>query len=98
MDLAKTEEGRKLLELFSGPSLVGRSVMAPPGLPAERVAELRAAFMRAIGDADFKADADRMRLDLDPLPGEKLQAMLTDMRYPPELLEKAREIANKAGQ
>ena len=45
IDLARNDEERKLLELFASPSLIGRSVLAPPGLPPERVAELRRAFM-----------------------------------------------------
>ena len=49
MDLAKDDDGRKVLEMFSGPSLIGRSLMAPPGLPTERVAELRHALRQEQG-------------------------------------------------
>ena len=93
MDLAPDETGRKILEVFSGPSLFGRSLMAPPGLPSERVAELRNAFTRTIEDAAFTADAARMALDLDPLPGQRLQAMLGEMQYPPDVIEKVHTIA-----
>jgi tripartite-type tricarboxylate transporter receptor subunit TctC len=98
MDLAPDESGRKILEVFSGPSVFGRSLMAPPGLPAARVAELRTAFSRTIEDQRFILDARRMVLDLDPLPGERLQAMLNDMRYPPDVLEKVRAIAEPISQ
>ncbi len=97
IDLAKDDEGRKILELFSSSADVGRSLMAPPGLPPQRVAELRAAFMKAVADPDFKAEATKAQLDLAPMSGEDLQAMLAAMQYPPALLEKAREIAVKAG-
>ena len=39
-----------------------------------------------------------MMLDLDPLPGERLQAMLGEMQYARDVLEKVRAIANPAGQ
>jgi tripartite-type tricarboxylate transporter receptor subunit TctC len=97
MDLAKDEEGRKILELFSSSADVGRALMAPPGLPPQRVAELRAAFMKSIADPDFKAEANKAQLDLAPMSGEDLQAMLAGMQYPPGLLDRAREIAARAG-
>jgi tripartite-type tricarboxylate transporter receptor subunit TctC len=93
MDLAKDDEGRKVLEMFSGPSLIGRSLMAPPGLPPERVTELRNAFTQMLDDDAFKNEAGKMMLELDPMPGAKLQTMLSDLQYSPEVLEKARAIA-----
>jgi tripartite-type tricarboxylate transporter receptor subunit TctC len=87
MDLAKDDDGRKVLEMFSGPSLIGRSLMAPPGLPAERVAELRSAFTQMLDDPAFKNEAGKMLLELDPMPGAKLQAMLSEMQYSTEVLE-----------
>ena len=97
IDLAKDEEGRKILELFSSSADVGRALMAPPGIPPERVALLRQAFMKAVGDPDFKAEAAKAQLDLAPMSGEDLQAMLAAMTYPPALLDRARDIAAKAG-
>jgi tripartite-type tricarboxylate transporter receptor subunit TctC len=97
VDLAKDEDGRKLLELFSSSADVGRALMAPPGIPPERVALLRQAFMKAIADPDFKAEAAKAQLDLAPMSGEDLQAMIQGLSYPPALLERAREIAAKAG-
>jgi len=97
VDLAKDEDGRKLLELFSSSADVGRALMAPPGIPPERVALLRQAFMKAIADPDFKAEAAKAQLDLAPMSGEDLQAMIQGLSYPPALLERARDIAAKAG-
>jgi len=76
VDLGRNAEERQILELFSQPEKVGRSLTAPPGLPPQRVAELRAAFMATVKDPDFLADAARMRLDLSPLPGNELQAII----------------------
>ncbi len=96
VDLAKTDEDRKVLEIFAAPSVVGRSFVAPPGVPRERVEELRAAFAAMVKDADFRADVVRMNFDLDPLPGAELQAFFAKA-YPPALIERAKEIARKAG-
>ena len=97
MDLAKDQEGRQILELFSSSADVGRALMAPPGIPPQRVAELRAAFLKGVEDPDFKAEAAKAQLDLAPMSGEDLQAMIQGLNYPPALLDKAREIAAQAG-
>jgi hypothetical protein len=62
IDLARNDDERKLLELFSSPSVIGRSVVAPPGTPPERVAELRRAFMATMQDETFLADVKRAGL------------------------------------
>lgn len=97
IDLAKNEDDRRLLEIFASPSLVGRSFVAPPGVPKERVEELRTAFMEVVKDPDFLAEVAKLGFDLDPLPGAELQAFFTAADYPPALLERAKEIAKLAG-
>src|SRR4029077_233906 len=44
VDLARNDDDRKVLEIFVAASVVGRSFVAPPGVPKERVEDLRAAF------------------------------------------------------
>ncbi len=90
VDLGRNADERQILELFSQPEKVGRSLTAPPGLPAARVAELRAAFTATLSDPDFVADAARMRLDLSPLPGDQLQAIIEkSFDYSPSIIAKA---------
>ena len=97
IDLArKLDEDRKLLEIFASPSLVGRSFAAPPGMPAERVDELRKAFAAMLKDPDLAAEIDKMHLDFDPLAGEQLQAFFDEADYPPALIERAKEVAKLA--
>lgn len=96
MDLAKDDDGRKVLEMFAGPSLIGRSLMAPPGLPTERVAELRYAFTQMLDDPAFRSEAGKMKLELDPMPGAKLQSIVSEMQYSAEVLKKGRAIAKTA--
>lgn len=96
IDLAKDEDTKQLLELFSSPSTIGRSVVAPPGIPADRVALLRKAFMEAIKDPDLLAAAKTAKLDLDPLSGEELQATIGGKKFPPVLIERARKTVEAA--
>jgi tripartite-type tricarboxylate transporter receptor subunit TctC len=96
IDLAKTDEDRKLLEIFASPSLVGRSFAAPPGLPKERVEELRAAFMAMVKDPEFLAEIAKLNFDLDPLSGAQLQAFFIQADYPPALIERAKAVAKLA--
>ncbi len=96
VDLAHNAEQRQILELFSQPEKVGRSLTAPPGVPAQRVAQLRAAFAATLKDQSFVADATRMRIALSPLPGEQLQAIiLKSFDYSPAIIAKAEALTQK---
>lgn len=94
IDLARNEDERKLLELFSSPSLIGRSVVAPPGTTPQRVAELRRAFMATMQDANFLADVKRAGLAISPLSGEALQQEVVNQGHlPADLIARARRAA-----
>jgi tripartite-type tricarboxylate transporter receptor subunit TctC len=94
VDLAKNEEDRQLIYLFSQPNDIGRSVIAPPGLPAARVAQLRQAFMNTVNDPGFRAEAVKAKLELDPLSGEDLQQLVTGSgNVPDSVVERAKSIA-----
>ena len=94
VDLARNDDDRALLTLFSTPSTIGRSVVAPPGLPPQRVAELRRAFLETLQDQALLRDVERARLDLEPLSGEALQAAIAGARnFSPELIARAQHIA-----
>jgi tripartite-type tricarboxylate transporter receptor subunit TctC len=57
------------------------------------VAELRAAFTATLKDPEFVADAARMRLDLSPLPGDELQAIIEkSFDYSPAIVAKAKTL------
>jgi len=96
VDLARSEESRKVLEIFALSSVVGRSFVAPPGVPKARVDDLRAAFMAMVKDAEFLADIAKLNFDLEPMAGAELQAFIAK-DYPTALIERAKEIARKSG-
>jgi tripartite-type tricarboxylate transporter receptor subunit TctC len=97
VDLAKTDDARKVLEIFASPSVIGRAFAAPPDVPPERVAQLRAAFAAMLEDEEFRADARKISFDLDPMGGAELQAYFTTAAYPAALIERAKTIAKQAG-
>ena len=94
IDLARNDDERALLQLFSSPSTVGRSVMAPPGLPPARVTELRQAFEDTLRDPALLAVVKQANLELDPLPGAALQEAIAGKgTLPPALIARAKEVA-----
>lgn len=97
VDLARNDEQRQILELFSQAEKVGRSLTAPPGVPAERVAQLRSAFAATLTDPGFVADTAQMHLDLSPLPGEELQSIVEkSFDYSPAIIAKAEALTQNA--
>jgi tripartite-type tricarboxylate transporter receptor subunit TctC len=76
MDLAKTEEQRQMLTLVFARQTMGRPFLAPPDVPADRVAALRKAFMDTMKDKDFLAEADKAKLEITPVSGEEVQALV----------------------
>lgn len=84
MDLPDNPEDRAALRLLSAPTSVGRPLFLPPGVPEDRVKALRAAFDKAMQDADFKAEAKKQKLDLQPMSGEDVQKLVTDIVATPK--------------
>ena len=75
-DFAKTDEARQILELVYSQGVFGRPYVLPPGVPADRVAALRQAFMQTLSDKALLAEAEHMKLDIDAMSGGDLQALV----------------------
>jgi hypothetical protein len=73
-ELAKNPQDRALLSLISDNAMLGRAWLAPPGVPAERLAALREAFAKALQDPELLADAKARQLDIRPVHWQKLTA------------------------
>jgi tripartite-type tricarboxylate transporter receptor subunit TctC len=95
-ELATNDEDRKVLRMLASTSAVGRSFFAGPNVPQERVEALRAAFMAMTKNPAFRGDAARLSIPLNPLPGDKLQAMVVELNsYPEELFGRVRKIVKE---
>jgi len=92
VDFAKTPENRRVMELIYSSETFGRPYMVPPGVPADRVAALRTAFMATMGDQELLAEARRIGLVIDPISGEELQALAEKIYATPvAIVEQAKQ-------
>lgn len=74
IDLVKNPEDKKIVTLMAGNGVLGRCWLAPPGVPADRVAALRAAFTKALNDPALIKDAKARKKVWEPVPWQELQA------------------------
>lgn len=92
LDFAKTAEDRQVLELVYSQEVFGRPFVLPPGVAAERVATLRQAFMATLRDPDLLEDAKTNLLDVDPISGEDVQALVAKAyATPSRIITRARD-------
>src|SRR5262245_54793068 len=70
LDFVKNPADRKVMELNFTQKTAARPVVAPPGVPADRVAALRTAFAALATDREFLADAERSKLEIAPVAAE----------------------------
>ena len=84
MDLGPTPEDRAALKLLSSVAAVGRPLVMGPGVPADRVAALRRAFDLTVKDPAYIAELQKINLPLNPMGGEELQQVVTDMVNTPK--------------
>ena len=91
VELAKSDEDRRILEFISSDVALGRPVVTAPGVPPERVQALRQAFMATMSDGEFLAEAKSRNMETKPMAGEVLQALVTrTVETPPDVIAKAR--------
>jgi hypothetical protein len=71
--LAKEPATRAVLEFLYGQNAISRPFILPPGVPDNRVAALREAFMATTRDPELQAEAKRMQIDVEPITGAEVQ-------------------------
>jgi tripartite-type tricarboxylate transporter receptor subunit TctC len=92
----KGDDTRKVVELIISQQVFQRPYFAPPGTPAEQIATLRAAFDATMADPQFRAEAERLHIDIEPLPGGKVQEVVQKLyATPKEIVEQARKATNR---
>lgn len=90
-DLGKTPEDKAALKLYAFGNELGRAFMTTPGVPADRVAMLRKAFMDAMESPQMKAEAAKTKVALGPMDGAKVADLINQtLDTPKAVLEKAR--------
>jgi tripartite-type tricarboxylate transporter receptor subunit TctC len=94
VDLATTEDQRQILTLYVSGSEIGRAIVAPPGVPPDVIASLRMAFTQAMHDPALLQEVQRTNLDIDPMRGQELQALVAHaVDVPPQIIAQAQRLA-----
>jgi len=75
-EFAKTDEERMAMELIFARQVMGRPYLAPPGIPADRRTALRSALISVAQDPEFLRDAEQLQVELNPVSGEEVDALL----------------------
>jgi tripartite-type tricarboxylate transporter receptor subunit TctC len=89
----KSDEDRKAIELIVSQQQFQRPYIAPPGVPAEQTAMLRAAFEATMRDPQFLEDAAKTRIDINALSGTKVQELVEKIYATPKsVVDRAKEI------
>ena len=89
----RSADDKKAVELIIGQQVFGRPYLAPPGVPAEPIKILRAAFTATMQDKDFLADAERTRIDVVPSSGERVQQLVQQLYAAPKAtVERAKDL------
>ena len=94
-ELGTTDEGRVILRTIASTAEIGRSIVANPGTPPERLAALRQAFREMLADKEFVAACEQRGLMIDGGAGEDMDAIVADtLKTPKDVLTKVAEMMN----
>jgi tripartite-type tricarboxylate transporter receptor subunit TctC len=90
VEFGQTELDRKVLALYGSTAEIGRSMMAPPGIPADRVMVLRRAFDTMLNDPAFRKEVESRNLEFGPMSGIELQKLIVDsLSISPDVIKHA---------
>ena len=93
LELATSDPDRQALTMLFARTEYGRPYFLPPEVPAARVEALRRAFDATMRDPAFVADAAKLQLEIDPMTGEAVQALVGDLAAtPPDVVARVRAI------
>lgn len=91
MDEAQNDEQKQILKLVFSRQVLGRPFVAPPGIPADRKEALRTAFDRTMNDADFRAEAQKNGIEINPVSGADMESLISELyQLPNDVIAKAR--------
>ena len=88
-DFATNEEQRQMIATFVARQVMGRPFFAPQQVPASTVVSLREAFDATMRDPEYRAEAEKMRLEVNPVSGAQVQDMVAEIyRTPRAVIQK----------
>jgi tripartite-type tricarboxylate transporter receptor subunit TctC len=93
LDAVNTPDARAIMGFYVSGAEVGRSLLAPPGIPADRVQVLRAAFDAMLKDPEFLAEVEKSGQEFQPGSGEQVQKLIAQAASAPrEIVERTEAI------
>ena len=99
LDLVADRENKQVLELILIRQEAGRPFAAPPGVPADRLAALRRAFDATLADDEFRADAQKAQLEIEPLAAAEIETLLaTAYGAPNAIVQGAAALVEPSGR
>ncbi len=97
MDLTDDPQQKAALKLIVSRQSIARPFAGPPGIPAERARLLRTAFDATVTDPDFRAEAKNLNLDVEPVGGAEVEALLKEIyASPSEVVKLAAGLVREA--
>jgi tripartite-type tricarboxylate transporter receptor subunit TctC len=99
MDLARDDRERQILKLVLSRQEMGWPFTAPPDLPKDRAAALRAAFDATMKDPDYLAETNQRRLDINPMSGAAIHKLIDELyATPPEAIAATKAAISEGGK
>jgi tripartite-type tricarboxylate transporter receptor subunit TctC len=83
-DLVKSAEEMQILRLVLTTHIMARPFTAPPEIPADRKQILRKAFDETVNDPEFRAEAAKLQLDINPVSGASIDQLLREIYATPK--------------
>lgn len=95
-DFTTEKSQRDILQLVLSPQAMGRPFLAPPGVPAERIKALQTAFDATMKDKGFLADAKKRKVEINPMGGEEIDALIKKIyAIPKDVVDATKEALNR---
>jgi tripartite-type tricarboxylate transporter receptor subunit TctC len=95
---ATTEKQKQMLRFLFSSTEFGRPYVAPPGVPADRVAALRQAFADALKDPALIEEARQSSVDMTYRPPQELEKLVAALyATPKETIEELEKIVPAGG-
>ncbi len=82
-ELATSDEQRQIFKLIASAPALGQPYLAPPGVAADRLAVLRAAFAATLKDPAFLADAAKIHFAIEPMSGDEVAKIVDETVHAP---------------
>lgn len=98
MDQEKGMDAKKrLARVVLGPGAFGRPILATPGIPPDRVKLLRDAYVNMLKDPEFLAEAKKRQWEINPISGEKLEALAKEViQQPADIIERMKKVMGES--